>query len=155
MFEPNIDGLYTWIGVAAVSVTVLGTAAALPTAPPPDAEGLATTVDAVAGGEYPATAEHGVAADRIRVTDSAVTLAGSGGTRRAAFHFDGVTPVREDRRLERVLDGEHPERVFDSPSAFADATEAAKTAEPSWRSAPDRVRVRQVHWGDIRVTLVG
>ena len=68
MFEIHADAMYTWVGLAVVSVAVFGVAATLPTTPPPDATGLAHTVDSVATSEYAATAEHGLAAERIRIT---------------------------------------------------------------------------------------
>lgn len=37
MFEVPVDALYAWLGVAAVSVAVLGVVVALPTTAPPDA----------------------------------------------------------------------------------------------------------------------
>ncbi|WP_058367245.1 DUF7283 family protein [Haloparvum sedimenti] len=155
MFEVPLDGLYAWVGVAALSVAVLGVASALPSAPAPDAAGAAATVDSVAGGDYPATGEHGIAAERVRIAPERIVLDGERGTASAGFRRGPVTPVRDDGRLARVLHGAPPSDAFDSSEAFAAATRNAREAEPEWRTASDRLRIRRVHWGDVRVTLVG
>jgi len=155
MLELPVDGWYTWLGVAVVSVVVLAAGVSLPTSPPPDAGGVADTVDAVAGGEHPATAEHAVFAGRLRLGPTRITLRNEAGTTTASFLFGPVTPVTTDERLGRVLRGEPPSRVFDDRAAFGRAAERARAAEPRWRSSPNRLRVRQVHWGETRVTLVG
>ncbi len=130
-------------------------ATSLPSAPAPDAAGAAGTVDAVAGGEYPATGEHGIAAERVRIAPERIVLDGDRETATAAFREGPVTPARADRRLTRVLRGAPPSAAFDSPEGFATAARDARGAETAWRAAPDRLRVRRVHWGDVRVTLVG
>lgn len=155
MFEASLDGLYAWAGVAAFSVAVLGVAAALPSAPTPDAAGAASTVDTVAGGDYPATGEHRIRAERIRLSSDRIVLDGGGGTASARFRQAPVTPARAHDRLRRVLLGTPPSTAFESPEAFAAAGRNARGTEVTWRAAPDRLRVRQVHWGDVRVTLVG
>lgn len=155
MFELPVDSWYAWIGIAVVSVAVLAASVALPLRPAPDATGAAETVDAVAGGEYPATAEHGLAAEQLRLSPTRISLRNDAGTTTGTFLFDPVTPVTEDERLRRVLDGVPPSSVFDSPAAFARAARAARTGDARWQPAPDRLRVRQVHWGETRVTLVG
>ena len=166
MFETHFDATYAWLGLAVVSVATAGVAAAFPASPPPDADGVARTVDSVADGEYPATAEHGVAADRIRLTDGSVSLGDERGTARAALDAPRITPVIRpgagtapsaptDPRLRRVLDGVPPQAAFDDPASFAAAAERARAAESRWIPAPDRITVRRVHYGDVRVTLVG
>ncbi|WP_128906141.1 DUF7283 family protein [Halorubrum amylolyticum] len=162
MFETHLDATYAWIGLAAVSVATAGVAAALPASPPPDAAGVAHTIDSVADGNHPATAEHGLAADRIRLTERVVALDGGGGTARAALHAPRITPVpsggrgtSRDDRLRRVLDGVPPDSAFDDPASFESAAERARTTDRGWRSAPDRLTVRRVHYGGVHVTLVG
>lgn len=155
MFDVPLDAWYAWFGVAAVSVTAFGVAAAMPATPAPDAAGAADTVDAVAAGEYPATAEHGLAADELRLRPTGLEMRNDGGTARASFAFDPVTPAVHDSRLQRVLDGDPPDRVFDSVTAFQQAIIDARARKPRWQSAPDSIRVRQLHWEGIRVTLVG
>ncbi|QWC19322.1 hypothetical protein [Halorubrum sp. 2020YC2] len=164
MFETNLDATYAWLGLAVVSVATAGVAASFPASPPPDADGVARTVDSVADGEYPATAEHGIAADRLRLTDGSVSLDGDGGTAHAALTAPQITPVvrpgaapnaTTDARLRRVLDGVPPDATFDDPASFAAAAERARAADAEWVRAPDRLTVRRVHYGDVRVTLVG
>lgn len=166
MFETHPDAAYAWIGLAVVSVATVGVAAAFPASPPPDADGVARTVDSVADGEYPATAEHGVAAERIRIANGSVSLDDDRGTARATLGAARITPVvrpaagvppeaTTDARLRRVLDGAPPDAAFDDPAAFAAAAERARTTDATWTPAPERVTVRRVHYGDVRVTLVG
>jgi hypothetical protein len=155
MFDAPVDALLAWFGVAAVSIAVLGVAAGLTVPPEPDATGAADTVDAIAGGTYPATAEHGLAADRLKLTPTRVALRSGDRVARERFLFDPVTPVGGDDRLRRVLGGQPPSHQFEDPEAFTAAVAEARETESSWRPAPDRLRVRQVHWEDTRVTLVG
>ena len=160
MFETNLDATYGWLGLAIVSVATAGVVASLPAAPPPDADGVARTIDSVAEGEYVATAEHGIAADRIRLTTRTVELSDGDGTARATIHGSPVTPVPTgavgvDGRLRRVLGGVPPETVFDDPKTFAAAADRARTADHEWRRSPEQLTVRRVRYGDLRVTLVG
>ena len=140
MFETHLDATYAWIGLAVVSVAAVGVAAAFPAAPAPDADGVARTVDSIAGGEYPATAEHGIAAERIRLTDGSVSLGDERGSARARLDAPRVTPV---------LPAES------NAASFAAAAERARATDGDWAPAPDRITVRRVHYGDVRVTLVG
>ncbi|MWV66074.1 hypothetical protein GRS48_14780 [Halorubrum sp. JWXQ-INN 858] len=159
MFDAPFDATYAWLGVALVSVATAGVAATLPASPPPDASGVAHTIDSVADGEYPATAEHGLSADRVRITTGTVSLRSDGGTARATLLAARTTPVappgRADGDLRRVLDGVPPDRVFADPDAFAAAATTARDGPHEWRAAPNRLTIRQVHYGDVRVTLVG
>ncbi|MFC7186830.1 DUF7283 family protein [Halorubrum yunnanense] len=162
MFETHFDATYAWLGLAVVSVATAGVAATLPASPPPDAAGVAHTIETVAGGEYPATAEHGVAADRIRLTPRSVSLDGGGGTIRAPLRGPRITPVQtgengefDDERLRRVLDGVPPDAVFDDPEALSAAAKRARSTDRGWRPAPERLTVRRVHYGGVHVTLVG
>jgi len=75
MFETNVDATYAWLGLALVSVAAAGVAATLPASPPPDASGVAHTIDSVADGPHPARAEHGLAASQMRLTDCGATAA--------------------------------------------------------------------------------
>lgn len=162
MFETHFDATYAWLGVALVSIATIGVAAALPASPPPDASGVAHTIDSVADGNHPATAEHGLTANRIRLTDRSVTLGGAGGTTRSRLHAPRITPVPAARHdaiehggLRRVLKGVPPDSVFDTPTDLATAAEGARSADHGWRPAPDRITVRRVHYGEVHVTLVG
>lgn len=162
MFETHLDATYAWLGLALVSVATAGVAAALPASPPPDANGVAQTIDSVADGTHPATAEHGLAATRIRLTTRSVTLDGSGGTARATLHGPRIAPVSPadgggsaEADLRRVLDGVPPTAAFEDPGSFAAAVERARTTDHEWRLAPERFTVRQVHYEGVHVTLVG
>lgn len=160
MFELPIDAWYVWIGVAAASVVVFGLASTFPTAPPPDASGVAETVDEIAAGSSPASAIHAVEADRIAVHPNGIRLAGDGGETTAAFAFGPVTPATKEP-LKSVLEGQPATDVFERPEAFQQAaidagTESGTDAgELDWHPTDGTVRVRQVHWGSVRVTLVG
>lgn len=160
MFETQLDAVYAWFALALVSVVVVGVVAALPAAPPPDADAVAYTIDSVADTEYVATAEHGIVADRMRLTTRTVALASRGETASATLRGAPITPVPPDAAgahsgLRRVLDGAPPGAAFDGPDAFAAAAERARASDHGWTTAPDRLTVRQVHYGEHRVTLVG
>lgn len=162
MFETHIDATYAWLGIALVSVATAGVAAALPATPPPDASGVAHTIDSVADSEYPTTAEHGIAAGRIRLTERSVSLNGGGGTAQASIRAQQITPLSAEREgasrdsgLRRILDGVPPDAVFDDPEEFAAAAERARSTDHQWRPAPERLTVRRVHYGGVHVTLVG
>ncbi|WP_280535217.1 hypothetical protein [Halopenitus sp. POP-27] len=161
MIDAPIETWYTWLGIAAVSVLALGTAVGIPSGPTPDANGVADTIDRVAADEFPATAEHGIAADRIRLSPTRVSLRGPGGSTTAPIRFGPITPAtnaESDDRLRRVLHGEPPQRVFDSPDALDRAATVSRgryDRNPRWERAPNRLRVRSIHWEGLRVTLVG
>lgn len=149
------DAWYVWLGLAATSAAVLGTAVGLPTAAPPDAAPAARTVDAVATARVPSTAAQPLEAREVRVTAAGVSLRTDGGTDRAAF-AEHVTPAPPDEpALRAVLTGDPAARQFDSPAALAASAAEARRADPDWRRAPDRLLVRRVSWGGVDVTLVG
>lgn len=155
MFDVPVDALYVWIGVAAVSVAVFGVTVALPTTAPPDATAAASAVDAVALGPIGSRATHAIRAGRIRLGTFRIGLAGSAGRSHATYASGPVTPVVEDRRLERVLRGGRPANQFDSGGAYASALAAARSSDPRWRPAPDRLTISRVSWRGVNATLVG
>ncbi len=161
MFDAPLDATYAWLGVALVSVVTAGVAATLPASPPPDVAGAAHTIDSVADGDHPATAEHGLTADRIRLTDRTVALGSNGEVAHTTLVAPRITPVpsseshRDAGELRRVLHGAPPDRVFDDPEALSTAADRARTADHDWRAAPNRLTVRRVHYDDVQVTLVG
>lgn len=170
MFDVPIDATYYWLGLAVVSLAVLGVATDLPTQPPPDAPAAANTVDAIAASDYPGTATHPLNAERVRVTAYGIGLRGDGGTTHATFAFGPVTPTPRGSALAAVARGSPPAREFDDPASFAEAAQRARTASvddgtdaassstppqtASWQTAPDALLVRNVNWGDVHVTLV-
>jgi hypothetical protein len=150
-----LDAWYAWLGLAAASATLLGIAGALPTQPPPDAAGVADTVDRVAVGGATATAEHPLAARAVRVGPRRLGLRNGAGAAHATFAFGPVTPVPGNGRLSAVLGGTPPDRAFDSPAAFRRTARRARDRDPTWSPAPDALRVRRVTWEGVDVTLVG
>jgi len=153
MFETPADALYVWVGLSLVSLAAVGVAVQLPTAAPPDAVGLAETVDAVAESDYPATAEYPSRADRVRIGTDRVWLRNDGGRTAATLVADAV-PARTDR-LRRVLHGADPEQEYESRAAFETALREAREADAEWRRTDGTVVVRRLYWGDRGVILVG
>jgi len=153
VFDPPIDATPTWLGIAAVSIAVLGVVLSLPTAPPPDAAGAAAAVDRVAASEGDASTVHPLRSRSVRLAREGIVLEGPGRAR-AAYAFGPVTPVREGTGLYRVLAGVTPADAFGSPAAFARAVEAARDRAPV-RAETDRLRVRHVRWEGVDATLVG
>jgi hypothetical protein len=153
-----LDAWYLHAGLAVVGLAVLGVAAGLPAHSPPDATGLARTVDGVASSPGAAVGEHPIEADRLRITPRGVTLDGPGGRSHATFRFGPVTSVAPGGVLGRVLSGAPPGRVFESPGDLAHAAERRRrsvAADPAWRPSPNRLAVRRVSWEGVDVTLVG
>jgi hypothetical protein len=155
MFDVPLDAWYAWVGLALASVAVLGVAAALPTAPPPDASGVAGTVDRVAAESHPATAEHPVAAAEVRLSPHGIGLRNGAGRTHAAFAFGPVTPVDDGSALNEVLRGTPPRQAFENRTAFQQAVVDARVRDPRWDPAGPTVVVRRVSWDDYDVTLVG
>ncbi|MGM0590852.1 MAG: DUF7283 family protein [Halobacteriota archaeon] len=154
MFDVPIDAWYAWVGLLLASVAVVGVAGSLPTTPPPDAAGIADTVDRVAAEDVPSTAEHPVAATDIRIEPRGVSLRNEGGTTHATFAFGPVTPVTEGTALQRVVYGTPPDRAFDSKRAFSQSVVDARSREPTWEPVARTVVVRKVTWEGVDVTLV-
>ena len=155
MLDAPVESTYLWFGLALASASLLGLAVNVPTAPPPDATMAARSVDRVAASPYEAVGRHPLDASRIRLGAERIGLAGPGGAAHAAFAYDSVVPVPEDGRLTAVLRGTPPDRAFDDRSAFAAALKRARTTEPRWRPAPERLLVRRVAWEEVNGTLVG
>jgi hypothetical protein len=154
MFDVPLDAWYTWIGLALAGTAMFGAAASLPTTAPPDAAGVADTVDAVAASDYAATAEHPLDADAVRLGPHQIGLRNDAGTTHAAFAFGPVTPVPEGSVLQAVLYGTPPDAAFESRTAFQQAVIRARTREPTWEPVERTLVVRRVSWNGIEVTLV-
>lgn len=156
MLGTPVDAWYVWLGLSAAGVAILGTAAGLPSAAPPEPAPAARTVDAVASSPHPGTATHPLDAVSIRLGPTGIGLQTDGGTARERFAYGPVTPVPLDADgLRAVLTGDPPARAFASPADFGDRAASARRTAPEWRPAPDRLLVRRVSWGDVDVTLVG
>jgi len=157
MFDTAVESTHVWVGLAVVSAGILGFALRVPTAPPPDATGVARTVDSVAASPHEATARHPIDARHIRIGAHRVGLRGPGGDAHASLAYGPVvaTVGGDGDRLRRVLSGVPPERVFGSRATFARVLDRSRTTDPSWRPAPETLLVRRVTWGDTNATLVG
>lgn len=154
VFDTPVDGLYAWVGLTVASAALVGVAVGLPTAPPPDAAGLADTVDRTAASEYTASATHPVDAESVRLTPERVGLRNDAGTVHAEFVYGPVTPVA-GAALRAVLDGAPPSRVFASPGGLQRAVAAARERDHEWRHVDGPIVVRHVVWEGEHVTLVG
>ncbi|MFC5367041.1 DUF7283 family protein [Salinirubrum litoreum] len=155
MFDAPVDAWYVWLGLAVASLAVFGSASSLPTTPPPDAAGVADTVDSVAADEYETTAEHPLSVSAVRVGPHRLALRNDAGTSHAEFAFGPVTPVARDSRLERVLHGTPVDVAFEDRRAFQQAVIDARTREPTWTAVDRSLIVRRVSWEGQDVTLVG
>jgi hypothetical protein len=93
MFNIPVDAWYAWIGLSIAGITLIGAVSGLPTTKPPDAAAVATTIDRVGAAEYPATAEHPLTADAIRLGTYRIGLKSDAGTAHATLAFGPVTPV--------------------------------------------------------------
>lgn len=159
MFDTAVESTYVWLGLTVVSVGIVGLAAEVPSAPPPDVTPLARTVDSVASSPHEATARHPVEARQIRLGSQRVGLRGPGGDAHASFAYGPVIPVIDtggDRdRLRTVLRGVPPSRVFPTPDRFGRVLDRSQTRDSAWQPAPETLTVRRVSWGDANATLVG
>jgi hypothetical protein len=156
VFGLPIDSWYVWVGLAAASAALVGVAVELPTAAPPDAAAVASTVDGVAASPYDAVGEHLIRADAVCLSARRISLRREGELARAEFAFGPVVPVPPgESPLRGVLYGDSPAERFDSRAAFEAAVERARTRDPDWQPAPDRLIVRRVSWRGVDVTLVG
>ncbi len=155
MFDTPVDGWYAWVGVAAASAVLVGTAVGLPTTPPPDAASVADVVDRTAATEYGAYAEHPLDASEVRLTPRGVALRSDAGAVTAAFVYGPVTPVGSDDDLRAVLRGVPPERRFSSTDELRQAAEQAQANESRWRRVDGPLTVRHVVGEGYDVTLVG
>lgn len=155
MLDVPVESAYIWLGLALVGATMLGLAVRVPATPPPDAGPVARTVDSVASSPFEASGRQPLDAGEIRLGVDRVGLRNGAGTDHAAFAYGSVVPVFGDERLETVLRGRPPERVFDGEDAFAAALERASTHDAPWRPAPETLLVRRVNWGEVNATLVG
>jgi hypothetical protein len=157
MFDLPLEAWYGWIGLSLAGVALVGAAAGLPTAPPPDAGAAAATVDRVAAAEYAATAEHPLDGAEIRLGTRRIGIRSEAGAAHATFAFGPVTPVPVgDSPLRDVLYGTPPDRAFDSPAAFRQAVVDARAdaADAPWRPVDRTLIVRRISWGGVNVVLV-
>ncbi|MFC7139413.1 hypothetical protein ACFQMA_06120 [Halosimplex aquaticum] len=157
MFDTAVESTYVWLALAVVGAGVFGLALRIPTAPPPDATGVARTVDSVASSPHEATARHPLDARQIRLGSHRLGLRGPGGDAHASLAYGPVVPATggDGDRLAAVLEGVPPNRVFASKQRFARALDRSRVRDPSWQPAPETLVVRRVTWGEVNATLVG
>lgn len=148
------DGIYLFLGVALVSITLTGTALQLESTTPTGAEPTADTIDAVAADAAPAVGVHPVTATSVTVAPTAVTVTADQVTQTAPLTHGPVVPVAPDTQLGAVLAGRPPQQVYATQSDFAAAV-APENRSPQTYTQPGRIRIRTITWGDIDVTLVG
>jgi len=152
VFDAPAEGLYVWLGLAAVAATTLTVATGLPTGPPPAPEAAAATVDEVAGSDTPASATHALGADRVRLGSESVTIRADGATATAQFLY-GPVVVADDGALTALARGVSPRQLFDAPSTLRRAVATARERPPQWRSG-SQLRVARVVWETVAVTVV-
>lgn len=142
------------VGLALAAAAFLAIAGSLPTSPPPDAAGVAGTVDDIAAGDAPATASQDHHAETVRLDPHGLAMRNDGGTARATFAFGPITPVGGDGPLEAVLQGAHPAAVFETHGEFRQAVAEARSEQPGWKTSTT-IQIRGVSWDGYSVTLVG
>jgi hypothetical protein len=171
--EVPADAWYVWVGVALVSVGLLGVALALPSQPPPDAAKAANAIDRVAGSTHQATASYDHDATAVRIGTKQLSMRNDGGTAHASIAFGSLTPVSAvenstiRRVLERILHGQSPERAIATESGVddvaqlrhgaggaADARDQIERRGAAWRSAAEQLRVRKLELAGETVILI-
>ncbi|RCU46310.1 hypothetical protein DU504_02705 [Haloplanus salinus] len=155
MIGVPVDAWYVWLGLSLASVALVGVGATLPTAPPPAAADAADTVDRTAATAYPATAEHPLDAESVRVGSRRLGLRNDAGTTHATFAFGPVTPAVGTPGLRAILHGAPPGSRFDSGEALCATGRDARQRAPRWRPIDRPLIVRHVVWEGCDVTLVG
>jgi hypothetical protein len=159
-FEAPMDGWYTWVAVALVSVGLAGVAVSLPDEPPPDADRAAGVLDRVGASEYEAATTLDHDAEAVRLGPERIAMRNSGGVDRARVSFGPVVPVytlaltpAQRTSLNGVLAGERTLSV-DLEEALEDGLSALETTTGEWRPATGTLRARAVEIGNRRMVLV-
>lgn len=157
MVDAPADAWYVWVGLVTVGLTLLGTVAAMPSRPPPDAAGVADAVDATAVAAPPASAAVAVDAAAMSLTARRLSLRNDAGTAVASFAYGRVTPVTPNSPLWPVLQGDAPSDVFADSEAFRQAIVDARAAatDAEWTAVDGPLRIRRVQMADVDATLVG
>ncbi|MFC7237514.1 hypothetical protein ACFQS4_04660 [Saliphagus sp. GCM10025317] len=148
-WDAPLDAWYVWMAVALVSLAVAGVALAVPTGPPPDANGAANAIDRIAASPYQASGSYAHDGDEVRVTARTIELRNRHGTSHATVSFGTVVPASGVRGLENVTYGAAYENEYDEPYVppeyrFLEAVDDAASASPEWRPATGDVVVRRV-----------
>lgn len=155
MFDPPLDAPPVLVALTIVAAATFGVATALAPTPPSDASTLAAAVDRVAASPTSTADTHPTSAGAIRIEPSHIRTRDDTGEHTAAFATGRVTPVQGDSRLGRLLDGDPPDDVFQTPVDLEIAAQYARKNPPGWQHNPAQIRIRHVTWGEVSVTLVG
>lgn len=151
-WEAPVDAWYVWFGAAAITAILAGSALALPSTPPPDANQAANAIDRVAGNELGGTASYEHDARMVRLGTEQISMRSDGGTSHATVSFGRLAPVNGSDRLKNVLSGAHPTDEYATWSEFYDDVQAAedRALDPTWRIADGTLRVRVIAFPDGR-----
>lgn len=149
-FEAPVDAWYVWFGVGIVSVALAGIALGLPTAPPPDANAAANSIDTVVGSPYNASATLEHDADAIKVDNRTIALRNDHGESSASLAFEEVIYVT-DERPRNVTYGSSMSAEFGGPGKSASTstqfiTTLADEANTDWQPAGGELVVRTITW---------
>lgn len=155
MFDPPLDAPPILVALTIVAASTLGVATAIAPTAPLDAPRLAAAIDRVAASRAPATATHSTSADAIRIEPRRITTRRDSRTQSSVFVTGSITPVEPGTRLARVLHGDSPRSVFQSPVDLELAAKHARNQSADWHRNPAELHVRHVTWGELDVTLVG
>lgn len=158
-WESPVDAWYVWIGVSVIGLAMAGFVLALPTGPPPDADGSANAIDRVSGSQYEASATYEHDADEVKIDGATIAMRNDRGTDRATLRYGTVVPVWENARLSAVARGAEFDAVYDDWTAgsradvealLADADEAYRSDTDEWRRADGELGARTItvdaHW---------
>ena len=159
-FEAPMDGWYTWVAVALVSIGLAGVAVSLPDRPPPDADRAVGVLDRVGASEYGAAASLDHDAEAVRIGPEQIAMRNSAGADRARVSFGPVVPVSTleltpDQRtiLDGVLAGERT-LPTELKGTLENELSVPETTTGEWRPAAGTLRARAVDIGDQRIVLV-
>ena len=153
MFGPPIDAMYVWLGVSIVSAVALGIVAGLPTTAPPSPGPVAATIDEVATSPPGSVAHRSLAAGSWRLDGRQLGLRNTAGSTAATLLKPAIRASTDT--FQRLLAGERPSDVYESPAAFERAVSLARDDTAAWTTAPEQITVRRVRWRSVDVTLVG
>lgn len=153
-WEAPVDAWYVWVGVSVISLAMAGFVLALPTGPPPDADGSANAIDRVSSSQYAASGTYDHDADEVKIDGATIAMRNDHGTDRATLRYGTVVPVWENARLAELARGSDFEAVYDDggtadsrdavETLVADADEAYRTDADEWRRADGELDVRTI-----------
>jgi len=153
MLGPPVDAWYLWIGLAAASLALVGVALSLPPEPPSTAESAAETIEEVGAARPPASGEHPIDAQRVRVGPHRLTIEGES-TDTATLDHGRMVPAPRGTPLRRVAVGASPADAFSDADAFAAAVEERRDRERILEPVGDRLTARHVRYGGTDAILV-